>query len=107
MKTIITESLPKKDGERKSKMFLADVSEGEITKLTFREWEDLHQPNNASEYIKGRFIDALISQVDRFSLKIDYNKYCLFGGNLPSFTQKVAWLLNQGGCLYTKRGLTY
>ncbi len=107
MKTIIVESLPKKDGERKSKMFLADVCvlSGEITKLTFKQWKAASSRNSASEYVKDCFTTALIRQVDRFSLKIEYTKYCL--DTSSSFTQKVEWLLNKGGCLYTKRGLTY
>ena len=107
MKTIIVESLPKKDGERKSKMYLANVDEylGNITKLTFKEWKADTSRNDANEYIKDCFLTAMIRQMDRFALKIDYNRYCL--DNSPSFTQKVEWLLNNGGCLYTRRGLTY
>jgi hypothetical protein len=106
MKTIITESMPKKDGERKSRMYLAHIGdEGKITKLTFTQWKLTFEPNDASEYIRDCFTTALIRQVDRFPLKVDYVKYCR--DNSPSFTQKVEWLLKNGGCLYTKRGLTY
>lgn len=107
MKTIVISTLPKKDGERKEKMFLADIdAEGNITKLTFREWEDIHEPDEASEYLKDCFIVSLIRQVDRFTLRIDYNRWVMDNRHEVSFTQKVAWLLNKGGCLYTKRGLT-
>jgi hypothetical protein len=104
MKTIYVEDLPKRDGERKQRMYLADLCpEGYITKLTFKQWKENPCRNDTDEYTKVKFTEALIRQVDRWSLKIDYTKWV--NENTPSFTQKVEWLLTTGGCLYTKRGL--
>jgi hypothetical protein len=106
-KTIIVEDMPKVDGERKSKMYLAHVCIDtlEITKCTYREWKAIAVPDASSEYVKTCFIEALLSQIDMFSVKIDYTKYVQ--NEMPSFTQKVEWLFNKGSCIYTKRGLIY
>ncbi len=106
MKTIITEKLHNEDDGSAGKMYLVDINDdGHITKLTFNQWKANTCRNDASELTKGCFLTVLLSQTDRFSLMIDFNKFVKKED--PSFTQKVEWLLSEGGCLYTKRGLTY